>query len=138
MKPKGFFAVYSITMQYSPRLKKAAQEIKEILDKHDIAGVVVLHTPGNSEYLVKLDPTYSCVKTENGGYRIKSNLQEDHKGDKQEQIKVQKETANMLNLLSTTVANIALPIMEMSETMDKVTNAHHTPGAHTSHTEQNN
>lgn len=125
-------------MQYSPILKKAVQEIKEILDKHDIAGVVVLHTPGHSEYLIKLDPTYSCVKKQNGGYRIKSNLQEDHNGDKEEQIKVQKETANMLNLLSTTMANIALPIMEMSESMDNAINAHHTPGGHTSHVEQNN
>jgi len=31
-------------MQYSPKLKKAMEEIKAILKRDDIAGIVVLHT----------------------------------------------------------------------------------------------
>jgi hypothetical protein len=31
-------------MQYSPKLKKAMEEIKAVLNKHDIAASVILHT----------------------------------------------------------------------------------------------
>lgn len=41
-------------MQYNPKLKKAADEIKLILQKYDIAANVILHTPGHSEYLYRL------------------------------------------------------------------------------------
>lgn len=49
-------------MQYSPKLKKAMEDIKKILHENDIAGFVVLHTPGFSEYLNRVDPSYSCAK----------------------------------------------------------------------------
>ena len=42
-------------MQYSPKLKRVLAEIKAILDKEDIAGSIVLHTPGFGEFLLKID-----------------------------------------------------------------------------------
>ena len=48
-------------MQYSPKLKKAMEEIAAVIKKHDIAGVVVLHTPNYSEHKMFLQPSYSCV-----------------------------------------------------------------------------
>ena len=57
-------------MQYSPKLKISISEIKAILEKHDIAGSIVLHTPGNSEYLMHINPTYSCAKLQDGGIRM--------------------------------------------------------------------
>lgn len=48
-------------MQYSPKLKKALQEIDDVMKKHDIGGVVVLHTPGFSEFKSYIDPSYSCA-----------------------------------------------------------------------------
>lgn len=48
-------------MQYSPKLKIAMDEIKQVLKKHDIAGFVVLHTPGFTEYLNRVDPSYSST-----------------------------------------------------------------------------
>lgn len=53
-------------MQYSPKLKKAAEEIKQILQKYDIAANVILHTSGHSEYLLHITPTYSCAWLEDG------------------------------------------------------------------------
>ena len=59
-------------MQYSPKLKKAAEEIKSILKKYDIAANVVLHTPGHSEYLLEITPTYSAAWLENGIVRFRA------------------------------------------------------------------
>lgn len=58
-------------MQYSPKLKTAMDEIKAVLKKNDIAGFVVLHTPGFSEYLNHLDTSYSCAKLDNDGLFFK-------------------------------------------------------------------
>jgi len=63
-------------MQYSPKLKVAMEEIKAILAKNDIAGMVLLHTPGHGEYFIKVDPTYSCAFIENEKLRIRSKLAE--------------------------------------------------------------
>jgi hypothetical protein len=125
-------------MQYSPKLKKAADEISAILEKYDIAAAVTLHTPCFAEYLLRLNPSYSCVKPENGSYRIKSQLEEDHGGNKEEQTRVLTDTSNMLSLLSNSTGNLALNIMEMSEKIDKAVGAEHGDLSSSSHTEQNN
>jgi hypothetical protein len=126
-------------MQYSPKLKKAAEEIKAILEKHDIAGIVHLHTPGHAEYITKLNPSYSCVKFQsNGDVRIQSRLQEDHNGNREERNQFQSDTSNMLSLLSDSTGNMALSIMDMSRKMDEIIGAEHGDTSHTSHTTQNN
>lgn len=37
-------------MQYSPKLKVAMDEVKDVLKKYDIAGFVVLHTPASEGF----------------------------------------------------------------------------------------
>jgi hypothetical protein len=59
-------------MQYSPKLKKAMEEIKAVLNKHDIAASVILHTPGFTEYLNHVDTSYSCVTIEGNKLRIQT------------------------------------------------------------------
>jgi len=127
-------------MNYSPKLRKAAEEIQEILEKHDIAGMVLLHTPGHGEYAAKLDPSYSCVRKTDatGQYRIKSNLQEDHNGDAKKQLQVQQDTSNMLRVLSEMGGSISLSVMEMSEEMDKHVQAEHAVGKFRSRKEDEN
>lgn len=61
-------------MQYSPKLKKAMEEIKRILKDHDIAASVVLHTPGHSEYYLRINPSYSCATLNKGELRVKAKL----------------------------------------------------------------
>lgn len=63
-------------MQYSPKLKVAMEEIKEVLKKNDIAGFVVLHTPGFTEFLNHIEPSYSCAKPEKEGIRFRAKSAE--------------------------------------------------------------
>lgn len=47
---------------HSPKLQMAALEIKEIMNKHDVAGVIDLFIPGFNEIVIKIDPSFSCVE----------------------------------------------------------------------------
>lgn len=51
-------------VEHSPRLKMAAMEIRQILDKYDIAGVVDLFEPGFNEILIKVNPSFSAADIE--------------------------------------------------------------------------
>lgn len=124
-------------MQYSPKLKRAIQEIKDILSREDIAGVVIVHEPGFSEFLVKVDPTYSCAKIQDGQLRVKSK-KEDFKENPAMREKVVQNTANMLHMLGTNGGHCILPIMEMSSKVDRQIEAEHGRGRSSSHNTQNN
>lgn len=103
-------------MQYSPKLKKAAEEIKEILLKYDIAANVILHTPGFSEYLLHLTPTYSCAWIENG----------DNGNEAMRNQKIA-DTLNMFRLLSDTSGHTALALLRKNWSRP------HGRGTHRSH-----
>lgn len=124
-------------MQYSPKLKKAAEEIKDILKKHDIAAVIMLHTPGYGEYVVELSPSYSCAKIEHGLLSLKSNAA-DYPGGIDEQRRHISDTANMLEILSD-LAEITIPgIVEANEVLRLTVDVTHYDCGHTSHDSQNN
>lgn len=125
-------------MEYSPKLKKAMQEIKAVIEKYDIAALVVLHTPGNSEYLLELSPTYSCAKFEGNNLRIRAKLVDDFKGDKKAHKQKLTDTSNMLSSLSETGGRTILSLMDVSDKLDKIIDAEHFGGGHTSHITQNN
>lgn len=84
-------------MQYSPKLKKAMQQIKDILSKHDIAGIVILYEPQHSEHLIKVDPTWSCAKLDpvKGILRMKAK-KEDYSGKVELRNKAINDTTNMI------------------------------------------
>jgi len=124
-------------MQYSPKLKKAMEQIKEILKEHDIAAHVVLHTPGFSEYLNHIEPSYSCASLENGGVRVRAKA-EDFGGDKKIRDQKIQDTVNMVSHFTDILGRDALNFMDLTETLEKITGATHTPGSHTSHNQQNN
>jgi len=97
-------------MQYDPKLKKAMEEIKDILNKHDIAGAVVLHSPGFGEHFIKVDPSYSCAFIDNlpggeQGIRVRTRLQEDFKGDAAKRNKAQEDTVNLFFILVNLLEN---------------------------------
>ena len=116
-------------MQYSPKLKKAMAEIKTILSNHDIAGVVVLHEPGFSEYMMKIDPSYSVAKLNNEGIRVRTKGSGLSAAQKRKKLS---DTSNMLNLLGGTTGTMAINLMEVSSVVDRITEADHTGGGHTS------
>lgn len=121
-------------MQYSPKLKTAMEKIKQILADADIAALIVLHTPGHSEYLYRIDTSYSCAKIEGDRLRIKTNPA-DNKNRKQMSVA---DTYNMFTHFSDMGGNLALNSAKALEMLDKVVDADNTDGEHTSHNQQNN
>lgn len=85
-------------MQYSPKLKKAMAEIRQVLEKYDVGGMVVLHDAGgHTEFLGKLDPSFSVAWVEDGGVRIRARLNEDFGGDKEKWTKAVGDTVGMFS-----------------------------------------
>jgi GH24 family phage-related lysozyme (muramidase) len=106
------------------KLKVAAEEIKEVLRKHDIAAGVVLHTPGHGEYFVHLNPSYSCAYICDDDKIIFHSKRADYKTP-EEQIEKVTATANMLRIL-TEISVFNFGILEhLSNTFDKLANATH-------------
>ncbi len=116
------------------------QEIKEILLKHDIAGVIVLHTPGHSEYLSHLTPSYSCAKLEgreNELIRFRAKAQDFGMNYELRNQKI-KDTCNMMRHLSERTGLLSLGLIDASELIDKHAGAEHGPGYGSSQTAQDN
>jgi len=125
-------------MKYSPTLKTAMERIKAILKEYDIAGSIVLHTPGFSEFLVKVDASYSCAKFEGDYLRVKAKLQEDFQGDKAAQKKKIEDTVNMITHLADTNAHTSLGMYELLERLKKNMDIEQSGEGFSSHTTQNN
>lgn len=125
-------------MQYSPKLKQAAEEIKKILERHDIAGSIVIHTPGHSEYVSKLDTSYSCAYFEGDMIRIRAKLQEDFNGDKELWTQRVQDTVNMIHHLGNTSRNVSLSFFALEDKLKETVKIDYYGGGHSSHTTQNN
>jgi len=129
-------------MKYSPKLKKAMQEIDEIMARHDIGGMVVLHTPGNGEHKVYVSPTYSCAFIDNTpgkeSIRVRTRLQEDFNGDAQARHKCQEDTANMFDILSTLGGYQAMNIIKVFDMLKEPLGIISGPSSHTTDNEINN
>ncbi len=57
-------------MSHDPKLKSAMAEINFILTKYDLGGHVSLVSETDSEYLLKIDPSWSCAKLSERGVKI--------------------------------------------------------------------
>ncbi len=125
-------------MQYSPKLKNAISEINEILDKYDVAGSIVLYDVGNSEYLLKINPSYSCASFDGDNLRVKARLKEDFNGDIKSFQKKKSDTSNMLSLLAESTGFLSLNLLKISKIVDEKMGAEHFGNSSTSHTTQNN
>lgn len=126
-------------MQYSPKLKTAMERIKAILKEYDLGAQIIIHTPGFSEYLLKVDPSYSCAKMNDEGIRIKAKLQEDFDGDKEAWTKKVTDTYNLFQHLADVGGPMALSNIKILEMLDKHVEATRIDkGGHSSHTTQNN
>lgn len=122
-------------MQYSPKLKKAVEEIKDILKKNDIAGFVVLHTPGFSEYLNHVQTSYSCATVTPDGIMLR--LKESEIG-REKAIKLADGTFNMITHLTNAIASNAEMYIHCHEKLKEKWDGTSEDGEHTSHSQQNN
>lgn len=119
--------LYSIDAPDQQRLKIARTEIEAVLKKHDLAGVVVLHTPGMSEFFYDIRPSYSCawVDEKAGAMRVKS-LGADYGGDTAAQMHDQAATANMAASIADNLQSAALMFAGVQQVIDRATRAEHT------------
>lgn len=122
-------------MQYSPKLKMAMEEIKEILAKNDIAGFVVLHTPGFSEYLHALETSYSCANVNHNGINFRLSQKELGR-EKSKQIA--EGTFNMVSHFVDNLSRAILPYMHAHDYMKAKWGGEEFGGQHSSHISQNN
>lgn len=111
-------------------------EIKAILKKNDIAGFVVIHTPGHVEFLNKINPSYSCANLQDGRLDMKSK-KENYK-NQSEQMQHLKNTSDMLYGMSKQIGIHAMLYLDASQKLDKHLNVDHTDHGTTSHESQNN
>ena len=120
--------VYSIEAPDQARLKVARAEIEAIIQKHDLAGAVVLHTPGMSEWFYQVNPSYSCLHVDEqaGTARVKSLLA-DHGGDRQAQLLEQACTANMVASLASELHLGAGMFNFLQRVVDQAARAAHKP-----------
>ena len=131
-------------MKYSPKLKKAAEQIKKILNDNDIAGYFVIHTcslngEGFSEFVVDITPSYSAVEwnATKDSIKIKGKL-EHYNGDKKLRDTKLVQTTNMLHHLSTRAMEDGLMLARVSKLADQTWDSEHNGWGLSTHIEQNN
>jgi hypothetical protein len=127
-------------MQYSPKLKKAMEEIKAIVNKYDIGAIICLHTPGFREYMQKVDPSYSALKfkPDGSGYNVLGKASH-YGGDKHKRDEMLANTKNMIENFVESSGIFFMTFDEISKDMEAVWGKWDSEaGNHTSHNQQNN
>lgn len=104
-------------------------EIKDILKKNDLAGVVVLHTEGGfSEFLAEVQPSYSVATIlPNNRLHFKAKL-EDFDGNERFMHHKLRETSGMLKHLSDVSHHLASQLTNASDVFDSLVDAEHSKG----------
>lgn len=123
---------YSLDAPDQQRLKIARAKIEGILKEYDLGAVVVLHTPGMTEFFYDVTPSYSCVWIDEAAQqlRAKSKLSE-FGGDKKAQLRDQAATANMIHGLAADLSSAAGMFGSIAHVIDRALRAEHTDAAHT-------
>lgn len=118
---------YSLDTPDQQRLKIARAKIEGILKEHDLGAVVVLHTPGMTEFFYDVTPSYSCAWIDEaaGQLRVKSKLA-DYGGDKNAQMLDQAATANMMHGLAADLLSAADMFGGIAPFLDGKLRAEHT------------
>jgi hypothetical protein len=81
-------------LEHSPKLKMARLEIEEVLNKYDIGAAVMLHEPGFTEMILKVDPSYSCAYLDGKNFKVRAPLIDPT--DETKHKKIIAETVNFL------------------------------------------
>lgn len=123
-------------MQYSPKLKKAMEEIKAIAKEYDIAAFVVLNDgDGFSEYLNAVSPSYSCAIVQEGGVRFRLKTAE---VGKEKAKKIAEGTYNMVTHFADMIGKHALMYLEAQKLLKDKWGGEEGDSSETSHDQQNN
>jgi hypothetical protein len=119
---------YSIDVPDQARLKLARLEIEAVLKKHDLAGIVLLHTPGMTEFFYDIRPSYSCCWIDQDAQllRLKSK-QADYGGDLVRMTHDRVATANMTAGFAEDLTEVAQMFAGIDSIVRAACDATHTP-----------
>ena len=121
-------------LKFSPKLKNAMEEIKQILNKHDIAGLIVLHEPGYGEHYIKINPSYSALEFKNREGIIMKGRQR-YNSNKIKHNKAIENSLSLLKVLCELAGKTIIPLIEVSQKMDEYYNATHKNEGYLGHDE---
>jgi len=99
-------------------IEEAIAKIEAIMEKYDVSGVTVLHTPETTRSAIKIDPSWSCAKQVGETVKIRAKL-EDFGGDKAARQKKLDDTVNMFKMLRDEFVLIIYPYDEILEKLVK-------------------
>jgi hypothetical protein len=117
-------------MSHDPKLKEAMAEIKNVLNKHDLAGQVTLVSKTHSEFYWKIDPTWSCAKpepAESGKVAIRFRATKKDIPDKEERRKLAELTLHLLCQIRDLNAQNFMVFDELLNQLGKVIDFEHKP-----------
>lgn len=123
--------VYLLGNPDQPKLKEARAEIEAVLKRHDLAGMVLLHTPGMAEFFYDIRPSYSCcwIDEKQKMMRLRSKL-EAYDGDAVRQQHDLAATANMMRCLFDGLWKASTLFGPLASFVDEAVKAEHTEGVH--------
>lgn len=114
------------------------EEIKDVLNKHDIAGYVVLHSQkGFIEYLNHLSPSYSSAFLQDGQLRVKLKTAE-LPGGKAQAKELAEKTYNMITLMTDIIVMHAAGYIDFQKMLKERWGGEEGTGNHSAHEHQNN
>lgn len=102
------------------RLTKIAQEVEQILAKHDVTGHLCLVSESMSHFLYKLDASWSAASIEENRVNLKCTKEQGYTPEqvaKRVRVTVQMLAA-MLHLLQNDAKNFAAILLELSAKYD--------------------
>lgn len=120
-------------LNYSPRLREIMAEINTIIHNADIAGYVVLHENGFSEYLLAIEPSWSIIKLNPPKIGLRSKLQEDFNGDVEAQHKATIATVNLIIHMLNNLKNHLKMFIRVYELLPNSWNITYGDETHTPH-----
>lgn len=127
----------SFDHNYSPLLKEAMAEIKAVLSKHDIAGYVVLQTPGFSEFVLGISPTWSALRLERnpetGKTHMRFKCSKEDFNSAEEQRQCLENTVNLLAHFTDVLHNHYTGFAEILKTAEEEFEIEYTEGKFTEH-----
>lgn len=121
----------------SPRLKEIMAEIKAVLEKHDVAGYVLLHEPGFSEHIIGVTPTWATLRYSENKDGIGLSMRarkEDYKSAAEQQEAIA-NTVNMVAHMSHVLSGDAKLFAQLRDAVEGNLEVEHTGGIHTPHRE---
>lgn len=99
--------------------------------------MVVLHTPGYSEFLNKLNPSYSCIIQNGDHIRFRAKLI-DYNGGRQAWLEKTTNSLNLLQCITETTGMVLLPLIDFTEKLEVALDSEKGGHGFSSHTTQNN